>query len=220
MLAANANLGAEVPAADAPEPAKRRQILDGARQVFLDMGFDGASMNDVARVSGVSKGTLYVYFPSKEALFEAFVRDEKRRQAEQICQIDNPDSDFSDVLDTFGRNFVSVLTQPEALAHMRTVLGVASRTPSIGHAFYEAGPSHGLRYLAGVIAERGRRGELVVDDPYEAAGVFVSLLKSDLFSRVLFRSDERTDAQEIAQNAARAVRLFMRLYGPPSSGAR
>ncbi|MBV8107083.1 MAG: helix-turn-helix transcriptional regulator, partial [Hyphomicrobiales bacterium] len=54
--------------------AKRRQIMDGARTVFLSAGFDGASMNDIARAAGVSKGTLYAYFTSKEELFEAIIR--------------------------------------------------------------------------------------------------------------------------------------------------
>ena len=49
--------------------AKRRQIMEGARTVFLAAGFDGASMNDIARVAGVSKGTLYVYFDFEGAAF-------------------------------------------------------------------------------------------------------------------------------------------------------
>ena len=53
------------PAAD--DSSKRRQILDGARKVFMDLGFDGASMGEIARAAGVSKGTLYVYFDDKIA---------------------------------------------------------------------------------------------------------------------------------------------------------
>ena len=45
--------------------------MEGARQVFLSQGFDAASMGEIARRAGVSKGTLYVYFDSKERLFEA-----------------------------------------------------------------------------------------------------------------------------------------------------
>ena len=56
--------------------AKRRQIVEGARQIFLAHGFDAASMNDIARTAGVSKGTLYVYFENKEQLFEAIVHEE------------------------------------------------------------------------------------------------------------------------------------------------
>ncbi len=53
------------------DPAKRSQILEGAQSVFLRMGFDAASMNDITREAGVSKGTIYVYFNSKEDLFVA-----------------------------------------------------------------------------------------------------------------------------------------------------
>jgi AcrR family transcriptional regulator len=64
------------------ESSKRRQVLDGACKVFLDLGFDGASMGEIARAAGVSKGTLYVYFADKCRLFEAIVEDEvhERRQ--------------------------------------------------------------------------------------------------------------------------------------------
>ncbi|HEY7971303.1 MAG TPA: helix-turn-helix domain-containing protein, partial [Xanthobacteraceae bacterium] len=54
--------------------AKRRQILDGAMAVFLEKGFDAASMGEIARAAGVSKGTLYVYFDDKQALFDAIVQ--------------------------------------------------------------------------------------------------------------------------------------------------
>src|SRR5262245_46611359 len=63
---------------------KRRQILEGARHMFLAQGFDAASMGAIARQAGVSKGTLYVYFKSKEELFEAIVEEQCRAEAEQI----------------------------------------------------------------------------------------------------------------------------------------
>jgi AcrR family transcriptional regulator len=59
------------------DPAKRKQILDGARRVFMKLGFDAASMNDVTREAGVSKGTLYVYFANKEELFTAMIESER-----------------------------------------------------------------------------------------------------------------------------------------------
>src|SRR4030081_694669 len=63
--------------ADGPEDsAKRRQIIEGARRVFLAQGFDAASMGEIARAAGVSKGTLYVYFENKERLFDAIVGQE------------------------------------------------------------------------------------------------------------------------------------------------
>ena len=65
------------------DTAKRQQILDGARRCFLAQGFDGASMNDIVTAAGVSKGTVYAYFPSKEKLFATMVFEDKRRHAER-----------------------------------------------------------------------------------------------------------------------------------------
>src|ERR1700736_3788986 len=70
------------------DSSKRRQILDGARRVFLDLGFDGASMGEIARSAGVSKGTLYVYFADKHRLFEAIVEEESIEQSKLAFNFD------------------------------------------------------------------------------------------------------------------------------------
>ena len=69
--------------------------MDGARRAFL-AGFDAASMNDVARAAGVSKGTLYAYFDSKEQLFEAMIREERAQQPERLCLFPDDESDLGD----------------------------------------------------------------------------------------------------------------------------
>src|ERR1700761_435768 len=103
------------------ESAKRRQILDGARRVFLADGFDGASMNDIAKVAGVSKGTLYVYFPSKEALFAALIREDRKQQVERFVALAGPDGPRA-LLGAFGRQLISMMTQPETIAQVRIVI--------------------------------------------------------------------------------------------------
>ena len=86
-----------VPAA-ADDSAKRRQIVEGAREIFLAKGFDAASMSDIARTAGVSKGTLYVYFENKEQLFEAIVHAECLVHAEGAFALDHGNHDIEAVL--------------------------------------------------------------------------------------------------------------------------
>ena len=74
-------------ASESPDSTKRRQIVDGAREVFLSHGFDAASMGEIARTSGVSKGTLYVYFNSKQCLFETIVHEEFAAQARAVFNL-------------------------------------------------------------------------------------------------------------------------------------
>ena len=91
---------------------KRGQILNGARQVFLAHGFDGASMGEIAKVAGVSKGTLYVYFDSKEALFEALTLEEKKGLAEVLFKLDSEDPDVKAVLTRLGRTYLEHMGNP------------------------------------------------------------------------------------------------------------
>src|SRR5215470_5929839 len=96
------SLGATAAAADS---AKRRQIIEGARAVFLTQGFDAASMNDIARKAGVSKGTLYVYFKNKDELFEAITEEQCSMQAERVFELDNADHDVAAALTKLGATF-------------------------------------------------------------------------------------------------------------------
>src|SRR5579871_5234182 len=128
-------------AGGAEDSAKRRQILDGARAVFLAQGFDAASMGEIARAAGVSKGTLYVYFENKEELFESIVHEQCEVQAEGLFNLDPDDSDIEGVLTRLGIRFVGFLCQPEKASPLRTVIAIADRMPEIGKKFYETGPA-------------------------------------------------------------------------------
>src|SRR3954468_10629927 len=94
------------------DTAKRRQILDGARRVFLAEGFEGASMNDIAKAAGVSKGTLYVYFENKERLFAAILAEERHAHVTQIFAIDHDDPDVEGVLTRVGTDLADFLSNP------------------------------------------------------------------------------------------------------------
>src|ERR1700741_3154902 len=106
--------------------AKRRQILDGARKVFMDLGFDGASMGEIARSAGVSKGTLYVYFADKSRLFEAIVEEETLEQGKVTFNFD-PTRDVTTTLPEFGRAYISLLCRPGGGSALRTVMAIAER---------------------------------------------------------------------------------------------
>ena len=195
------------------ETAKCRQILDGARDVFLNVGFDAASMNEIARAAGVSKGTLYVYFDSKEALFENLIRDERRMQAERVFSFDEDMTDIRSVLTKLGLSFLDSMTQPTSIAHVRTVIAVASKFPQIGRAFYEAGPSYGIDRLAQFLRRSAVAGRLEVDDPSFAATLFMELCLSRHFKKMLFCAADRPTQAEIVEHIDGVVRTFLRAYG-------
>src|SRR5262245_6049491 len=111
----------EVASVEPTDGAKRLQIINGARLVFLAQGFDGASMGGIARAAGFSKGTLYVYFTSKEELFQVVAHAECFDQAEQVFALDPSDHDVKAVLTRLGIGFVRFLCQPRRMAAGRTI---------------------------------------------------------------------------------------------------
>ena len=192
--------------------AKCLQIFAGARQVFMADGFDGASMNDVARAAGVSKGTLYVYFDSKEALFEALIRHDRTRQAEQLCQFDAGDHDVGAVLLRFGTKLFETMAQPEHIAHFRTVMAVVPKFPGIGRAFYEAGPRVAVGRLSNYLAAQVKSGVLVIDDTEYAAQQFLELCKAGFHLKLILGVIDQPERAEIESRVARAVSAFLKIH--------
>ena len=192
--------------------AKLRQIMDGARTVFLSAGFDGASMNDIARSAGVSKGTLYAYFESKEELFKEIIRDQKAQTAERLCMFAR-EGDVRGMLFDFGRRLMSKLTDPNLVSLARVVIGAAEKFPSVGRALYEAGPLYGATRLAEELRRLEASGALNLPDAERAAWQFVDLCQSFVYKRLLFGVVESVTEEEIEAAVAAGVDVFLKAYG-------
>ncbi|WP_083469002.1 TetR/AcrR family transcriptional regulator [Methylobacterium variabile] len=193
---------------------KRRQILDGAREVFLASGFDGASMGAIAKAAGVSKGTLYVYFESKEALFEALTVEEKRTLAENICRLDHDDPDVAAVLRRLGTSLIEAMVRPDHVASVRMVIGAAEKFPRFGRAFYEAGPLLGRARLRAYLDAQVAAGRLRRMDSDLAARHFFDLCAATTMRRLLFGVGDPPTEAETTYWVAEAVRVFLAAYGP------
>jgi len=193
------------------ESAKRRQILDGARKVFLDLGFDGASMGEIARACGVSKGTLYVYFADKYRLFEAILEQEQLEQGRTSFDF-NPTRDAETTLRDFGRAYIGVLCRPGGGSAIRTVMAIAERMPEVGRRYYENVLDLNVTRLAGYLEARIKCGELAIPDTRLAASQFMMLCQAGLFLPFVFQAEPAPSAARIDEVEESAVRMFLAAY--------
>jgi AcrR family transcriptional regulator len=203
-------------AASDDESAKRRQIIDGARAMFLAQGFDAASMNDIARAAGVSKGTLYVYFKHKEELFEAIVAQECEGQAEGIFDLDRNDHDVEAVLTRLGNAYVRFLCRPEKAQAIRTVIAIAERMPELGGKFYQTGPARGIAKLAAYIEAQVAAGVLVVEDCEIAAAQLMEACQAMIFKSMVFNFAAAPNPERIERVVRIAIKTFMAAYRAPA----
>lgn len=193
------------------DSAKRRQILDGAHKVFMDLGFDGASMGEIARAAGVSKGTLYVYFADKSALFTAIVEDENLERGKLAFNFD-PERDAVTTLTEFGQAFIQLLCRPGGGSATRTVMAIAERMPEVGRRFYNNVIAFSVERLAAYLEARTRSGELAIDDHHLAASQFMEMCKASLFLPFVFQAAPAPSAERIAEVVASATRMFLAAY--------
>jgi AcrR family transcriptional regulator len=198
------------------DSSKRRQILDGARKVFMDLGFDGASMGEIARAAGVSKGTLYVYFADKSRLFEAIVEQEVLEQGEIAFNFD-PARDVAITLREFGCAYIELLCRPGGGSAIRTVMAIAERMPEVGRRYYERVLDKGINRLATYLDAHVASGELAIEDRQLAASQFMMMCQASLFLPFIFQAAPAPSPERILQVVDSATRMFLAAYQSPAS---
>lgn len=193
------------------------QVLAGARQVFMADGFEGASVDDIARAAGVSKATLYSYFPDKRLLFMEVAHAEcARMAAATMAQIDDAHPPRQ-VLMLVARQLVAFLLSDFAQQVFRICVAERDRFPELGRAFYASGPEMGRQRLAEYLSCAVGRGEMVIGDLAMAADQFSELCKARLWTRAVFGIQNEFSRAEIDDVATHAVDMFLARYAAQSS---
>jgi len=203
------------PSLDSP---KRLAIIDAATKLFLQSGFGAVSVDAIAAQACVSKRTVYSHFEGKEALFISvmFAVCESIGDGEG-CPLSSEDLrarlSLKDMLLTKGRRLLALLTAPDGAELMRVVMSEAARFPELGRTFYEVGPGHSIKDLAGYLEERMGLGELEIKNAEMAAQQFLGTLifpaqmQMTLGIRIGMSEDEINDIVENAVNG------FLKIYG-------
>lgn len=188
------------------------QVLAGARDIFLRDGYEGASIDDIARAAGVSKATLYSYFPDKRLLFMEVARAECLRAADEAEAMIDDDASVAEMLRLAGERIVAFAQSDFGQRMFRMCVAESDRFPALGAAFYDSGPKlireRLTRYLAQAVAD----GALRIDDLDLAADQFAQLCKADLHDRVIFGLGAG-NSRDVRRVVDGAVAMFMARYG-------
>lgn len=193
------------------------QVLDGARQVFLRDGFEGASVDDIARAAGVSKATLYSYFPDKRLLFVEVAKSECRRHADEAEALIDDNAPVQAVLRLAAERLIAFMQTELSIRMYRMCVAEADRFPMLGLEFYRSGPKLLRERLAHYLAKAVARGELVIDDLDLAAEQFVHLCKVDVQDRLICCLPAPIGPADVSRVIDGAIAMFMARYGRPKT---
>jgi len=157
--------------------ARAERLLDVATEVFLEQGFKGASMSEIARRAGASKQTLYARYPSKAALFAALVE----RKASHLFEAIGPLGEGRSLRDTLvhcGSSLLDLILSEDARGVHRVVIAECVEFPELGEIFWERCPGRTRAMLADYLRAQQKLGNIQLGDPEQAVEVFLGLLVS------------------------------------------
>lgn len=184
---------------------KRTAILDAARRAFFAEGYAGTAMDTVADRAGVTKQTIYRYYPSKEALFRAVLEARPESPSGRFHEeLDREDA--REALTRFAVGFLELHLSEAHLAGVRLLVAEGPEAPEMARAFYAVGPAETEARLAGFLADR-----CGVDDPEFAVKMVLGTLLS-MRMRVLTGLWPVPAHDEIVRHAERTVDMCMKLF--------
>ncbi len=196
--------------------AKRESILAAASEVFLEAGFEGASMAEIATRVGGSKATLYSYFSSKEELFVAAMQEEASKQFEPVfLALNNEIGNLQEALQTFGEKMLEFLCLPSSIQTRRAVLAESGRT-DIGKHFHEIGPKVGIQRFAEFLERQMKLGRLKKSNPQLAAIQLGALLDCETVMPLMMGIETAISKSQIKLAVGRAVETFLAAYAIPT----
>jgi len=196
---------------------KVNQVLEGARTVFLRDGFEGASVDDIAKSASVSKATLYNYFPDKRILFIEVAKAECCRQEEATDKMIGMSAPPAEALRLAAERMMRLFLSPFGRNVFKVCVAESDRFPGLGKEFWESGPARVRSKMIAYFRQAIERGELAIEDTDLAADQFAELCKADLFPKLMFGIQDQFSDAEIARVADGAVATFMARYGTGAS---
>jgi AcrR family transcriptional regulator len=186
---------------------KRAAILAAARRVFLSQGYIGASMDHIAAEAGVTKQTVYRYFPSKEALFLAMLRFGRGDgPAPFLAELDGEDTRAA--LERFALGFIETHLSENHLATLRLLVAEGPEAPELARSFYVYGPKETETRLGAFLEER-----FGLENPEFETRMLINMLQSQRMG-VLTGATPKPGKGDMEKHAKRTVGLFLRAFAP------
>ena len=193
---------------------RRDTIIAVAKRSFLENGFAATTMSSIAAELGGSKGTLWSYFPGKEELFAAVLRDATGVYHASLAELLDTGGEVEPTLLRFSHDLLRKVTSPDAIALHRLVAAEASRFPKMGAIFQELAPRSTRNLLARFLEAAMAKGQLRRADAMLAARALVVLTLSGCHQQMIWGDMRAPAAGQIDADVSFAVDCFLRAYAP------
>ena len=188
---------------------RQRVLIDTATQLFLELGYSAASMNQLVERAGGSKSSIYTYFRNKEGLFEAVIDDMVRDILFPLHAIQPDEQDLEESLRNVADRTLAVLTSPKGLGLSRIVYAECIKLPALGEAFYQHGPGRAIAELGNYLKDLNDSARITCQHPHSAAEFFWGMLLHKPMLQGLCGTERPMSAQKRKLYVAQVVDTFV-----------
>lgn len=196
------------------DPAKHAAIIDAALHIFLEKGFNAATIEQIAARASVSKVTIYNRFTDKETLFEAVVTEQTAQIAEATRVQTSLQGNFEARLNAFGRSLLGFLFASDHVALDRMLPQEIAHLPDLAERFFDAGPGQCRRRLAAMLEEGRVAGEIAFDDSSRTAEDLMALWKGFADVELKFGVRHFMSIEDIEKRVTHGTSVFLRAFRP------
>ncbi|MFN3170225.1 MAG: TetR/AcrR family transcriptional regulator [Hyphomicrobiales bacterium] len=200
--------------AESKADARREMIEEAAYRVLMRDGYKAASILAIAKEAKASNETLYRWYGNKQGLFAALVERNAQAARELLGEALAGDQTPLTTLEALGPVLLRLVTSERAVALNRAAAGDVYDTGTLGAALAKGGREALLPLIAKLLAQADTEGALQIDDPNEAAEVYINLLIGDVQIRRAAGALEPLSEAAIVARSTRALTLLRRLYAP------
>ncbi|MEW6490183.1 MAG: TetR/AcrR family transcriptional regulator [Thermodesulfobacteriota bacterium] len=201
---------------------RRKAILEAAYALFTEKGYAAVTVDDIIRVAGGSKSTIYGLFGNKEGVLQAVIEDLAREMIREIESAAPGGGTPRQALTRIGKRIAALALSENAINQYRLAVANAKPLPNLSRLWYESGPKTTFEGLASYLERETRAGRLHVPDPVRAAVFFLGMVIFKDHLTMSIGADPPSEAER-AQLVRDAVEVFLAAYGPraaaPSPGS-
>ncbi len=188
-------------------------IVDAARELFVELGFQATTLEKVARRAKISKLSIYRHFENKEALFSAAIAAHCQRLV-SIGLSESLEGSTEEQLVALGSSLLRTLLSSEVRSVEAMIAADKSNQESLSKLFYEAGAGHVIAQIEVLLRKMHGQSDLNVPEPVQSARLFAALIKgSDLLMIARFNKTKAEDPAQIESYCRSAVAMFVAAHG-------
>lgn len=191
---------------------RRDAMVEAAYKLFTEKGYMSVSVDDIIRISGGSKSSLYKYFGDKEGILKAVIGSLAEKMLREFRFEYDSSKSPREALTRIGMVLVDLALSENAINQHRQAVSHAKALPELAKLWYELGPMRTFDGLAKFLEKEAAAGRLRIEKPVQAALLFAGMIifRDNMRMLICLPRSKRSDLKELVSEA---VDVFLAAYG-------